>query len=178
MDPRLATALISGVVALLVSFVTGLLSYSVQRRQLEGERLRFEADQRRALTTRLLEKRLELYPGAFAATEPLRRTRLLKNVSTLRQGYLQAALDGIDEWSNSGAGLMLSTPTLYRLWDLRATMRWAIEQDDDDGLVDLVYESKRQFRSALWADLHLLFAEDSKEVDEPWVWNAPEIDSP
>ena len=102
MDVKLQTAIIEGVVSLVIALIGHFISYKKQKDSLR----QFQKEQQRelALTLKLYDKKLELYPKAFLITEEIDRSKGL-NGKEIHEMQV-AAKEKIKEWHGEGPALI------------------------------------------------------------------------
>lgn len=162
MEIALLTAIISAIVSLTVTLIT----VSVSRSTIKAEREKLERELQRTMTVKLYDVRIEAYPHAMQITEQLRKSSLAKQGENLTEDYFKEVLSQLDAWHATKAAFIISRNSLYKLYALRKILRekpasnshYSAEQ------LDRVGEAKGEFRSALRADIQLLFKEDPTEV--------------
>jgi hypothetical protein len=114
------------------------------------------------MTARLYDRRVEVYPGLFAATEGFRMSRLDGAQDLV--AHVSDALDQVEQWGAREGALILSDAAYARFLDLRmATRRLIQDAADNDRVQELKHEvwtCKNNLRSAMRADLGLMFDED------------------
>ncbi|MDY6966024.1 MAG: hypothetical protein SVM80_08680 [Halobacteriota archaeon] len=69
-------AILSAIIAALVSLSVAIISYFANRRKLRSDREALEIQLKRNFTEKLYDKRLEIYPLAFEITDSLRGEHL------------------------------------------------------------------------------------------------------
>jgi len=159
-----AAAVIAAIVSAVVAAGSVAVTVVTTRATLRRDHERQEADFRRTMTARLYDRRVATYPGLFAATDALRNSRL--NAASDLRSHLSEAMTQVDRWHATEGGLMLSARAYEQLLELRlAVRRYLKEPADSDQLELLKYEiwdRKGKLRSAMRADLGLLFDEVSQ----------------
>jgi hypothetical protein len=132
------------------------------RASLRRDHERQEAELRRAMTGRLYDRRVAVYPGLFRATDAFRNSRL--NAAQDLRHHLPESIDRVDEWHATEGGLMLSMPVYRELVKLRLAVRRYIHEPADSDLPGElrheIWRRKGALRAAMRADLGLLFDED------------------
>jgi|tagenome__1003787_1003787.scaffolds.fasta_scaffold20983822_6 hypothetical protein len=111
MSPQVATALISGTVALAVGVSTGLISWL----QIRRERRRWIVDTKVAWSLELLKVRLQSYPAAFEALVPLSHGSG-QPLTAERAGTVAANLN---QWLYSAGGMCAGSTTRAAIIGLR-----------------------------------------------------------
>lgn len=156
-----AAAVIAAVVSIVVAVGSVIVTFLTTRAALRRDHERQEAELRRAMTGRLYDRRVEVYPGLFRATEAF-RTSHLESAPDLRS-HLARALEGVDAW-HAAEGLMLSAPAYRELLELRRAVRAYLKEPSDSELLSQlkreIWHRKNGLRTAMRADLGLLFEED------------------
>lgn len=161
MEIAVITAIISAVVSLTVTLITVFAS----RNTIKAEREKLERELQRSMTVKLYDVRIEAYPQAMQITEGLRKSRLGENEKGLPEEYFKDILSQLDAWHATKAAFIISRNSLYQLYALRKALR---EKPESNGKysseqINRVWDAKGKFRSALRADIQLLFKEEETE---------------
>jgi len=118
------------------------------------------------MTARLYDRRVATYPGLFAATDAFRNSRL--NTLPDLHSHLSEAMTQVDNWHATEGGLMLSAPAYHRLLELRLAVRRYLQEPAESDQLELlkyeIWDRKGKLRSAMRADLGLLFDEESQSA--------------
>ncbi|NEQ31682.1 MAG: hypothetical protein F6K04_11870 [Leptolyngbya sp. SIO4C5] len=160
---ELLVGLLSAAIAATVSVLIALISFVANRNALKSERDRFERELERNMTTKLYSARLEVYPEAIAITDGLRKSRIAAQADPQRPEYFNDLLLKLDQWHSTKAFLLLSRNAVQTLYRLRRVLR---EKPAKDGKyakeqIDRIWQAKGAFRSALRADIQLLYREEA-----------------
>ncbi|WP_162794622.1 hypothetical protein [Nonomuraea lactucae] len=158
MPSELFTAVIAGLVSLVVAVGTVTVSISTTRATLRRDRERQEAEFRRMMTNRLYDRRVAVYPALFAATAAFRRSKLASAPDV--KAHLQSAVAAVDELHAGEVGLLLSPEGHEALLRLRKSVGTAITAESDDDLTAAIHDvwlCKNRLRASLRTDLGLLF---------------------
>jgi hypothetical protein len=159
---EVTAAVIAAVVSVVVAIGSVTVTFLTTRASLRRDHERQEAEFRRAMTARLYDRRVAVYPGLFKATEAFRKSRLSSSEDL--RNHLAAALAQVDEWHAQGGGLLLSARAYEQLLQLRSAVRQCInDQPAPDQIEELKHEiwvCKGRLRAAMRADLGLLYDED------------------
>jgi hypothetical protein len=170
------TALIAAGVSVVVAAATGVVTYLTTRASLRRDRDRQQAEFRRNMTARLYDRRVAVYPGLFAATDAFRRSHI--NGADDLATHLREALAEVDEWHAREGGLMLSADAYMQFLHLRLAARRLIENiSDHEHLAEYkqgVWACKNRLRTAMRADLGLMFDEDQSNE----LWTSPAFTLP
>lgn len=162
MSSGITAAVIAAVVSVVVAAGSAAVTFLATRASLRRDHERQEAEFRRAMTERLYDRRVAVYPGLFIATEAFRNSRL-NNSKDLRS-HLITALAQVDEWHAQEGGLLLSARAYAHLLELRAAVRQCInDEPDSERLKQLKHEiwaCKGSVCMAMRADLGLLYDDD------------------
>jgi len=158
MTTEIQIAIIASATSLLISIFTFIHS------RLEQKRLRteFEKSQRRAITTKLLDLRLEHYPKGFEITEMLQKTK----GDNFDQNNVSETLHKLNLWRSGIVTLIISEETQFKLFEFRNTLRshpgnnssYVKEQ------VDKIWKSRNLLRRALRNDIGILHSEDENRI--------------
>ena len=145
---------------------TVVITNITTRATLRRDHERQEDEQRRRMTERLYDRRVEVYPGLFEATDAFRRSRL-KNAADLPD-HLRDGLAKVDVWFATKGGLLLSPNADECLLELRRSVRSYLEASsanagavDTKSAIERIWDRKNELRRALRGDLGLLFSEDT-----------------
>lgn len=167
MSSEVAAAVIASAVSFSVAIATVLVTIVTTRHTLRRDQERQRAEFDRHMTMRLYERRMEVYPGLFAATGSFRRSRLQAADDPMK--LIAEGLVRIDEWHENAGGLLLSPEAYDRFLELRRTARASIDKlrnlsgdgnrPDREGIVDGVWQRKNELRDKMRQDLRLLFSE-------------------
>jgi hypothetical protein len=161
---EVAAAVIAAVVSVVVAAASVGVTFITTRASLRRDRDRQEADFRRKMTEKLYDRRVVAYQGLFGITESFRSSKL--NGTKDLSSHFTQALERLDEWLTSEGGLILSDSAYKELLSLRGCVRrYLAEGPDSDRrprLKDNIWARKNSLRSALRADLGLLFDEDNE----------------
>jgi glutamate-1-semialdehyde aminotransferase len=167
MFTAVTAAVIAAVVSVTVAAGSVAVTYLSTRASLQRDHDRQEAELRRDMTARLYDRRVAVYPRLFQITVAFRNSRL-NNAADLRS-HLAEALAQVDEWHATEGGLMLSDSAYRHMIELRrAVRRYISEPEDSSDLEQLKHDiwlRKGQLRTAMRADLGLLFDEDQHAPD-------------
>jgi hypothetical protein len=160
---ELITGVLSAVIAAIVSLVIAIISFIANRNTLKSEREKFERELQRNMTARLYDMRLEVYPEAIAITGGLRKTQMATQLN-LSPDYFKAILSELDEWHGTKAFLLLSRNAVETLYTLRQVLRESPEANGtySKDQLDRIWRAKGAFRSALRADIQLLYREETE----------------
>ncbi len=158
MDFRILSALIAGIVSLVVS----LGSLWATRYKIESEKQKQERELERKLTEKLYERRMDVYPKAFSIT-----SRLLGHIlqtENISRNAIQEIYNQISEWSSSDANFLLSKKSLKAYYRLRDSLLVEPEIGDNYSKIqrEEMWKSKNKLRPCLVDDLKLLFKEENK----------------
>jgi hypothetical protein len=155
-------AVIAAAVSVVVAAGSVAVTFLTTRASLRRDHERQEAEFRRAMTGRLYDRRVAVYPGLFKATEAFRKSRL--NSSEDLRSHLITALAQIDEWHAQEGGLLLSAHAYEYLLKLRSAVRQCIidgpGSERTEQLKHEIWACKGSLRKAMRADLGLLYDED------------------
>jgi hypothetical protein len=162
MSTSVTAAVIAAVVSLAVAIISVVAAFLTTRATLRRDHDRQEADLKRTMTERLYDRRVAVYPGLFAATDPFRRSRLDEAPDLAK--HLAEAAARVEEWHAREGGLLLSAAAYQRMLDLRNNVRRYLDSSDDpqqiQHLKGEIWVAKNRLREAMRADLGLLFDED------------------
>lgn len=162
MSSGVTAAVIAAVVSVVVAAGSVTVTFLTTRASLRRDHERQEAEFRRAMTGRLYDRRVAVYPVLFKATEAFRNSRL--NSPEDLRSHLVAALAQVDEWHAQEGGLLLSARAYEHLLELRGAVRQYINGEPDperlEKLKHEIWACKGRLRSAMRADLGLLYDED------------------
>jgi len=160
--------LVAGVIAAVVSLTVALITVVINRNALRVEREKFERELQRNMTARLYDLRIESYPKGLEVTEGLRRSRLVEQGDGISEEYFKNMLAQLDTWHATKAGFLLSHKALHRLYDLRDALRDKPVADGkySKAQIEKIWQAKGAFRSALRADIRLLYKEEDQELRE------------
>jgi hypothetical protein len=124
---EVTTALIAAGVSLVVAGGTGAVTAWTTRASLRRDQERQLAEFRRTMTAKLYDRRVATYPGLFAATAAVRRSRL--NEAQDLHRHLQDSIEQVNEWHGREGGLLLSDDAHQRMLALRHTVRKCIDEN-------------------------------------------------
>lgn len=156
MSPEVMSALIAGVVSILVS----LVSYFSVLRQIKNNRIAIERQLERQLTEKLYNLRIAKYPEAFTITAKLGKddsAQTLRNIQT-----------SLSEWKSGEVGLILSQKAKKAYYELNETIKKKPEKDGkfSSDQLQKIWKLRNRFRGELRRDLGLLFdEEDDQEIE-------------
>ncbi len=158
MDPKLVSALVAGVVALLVS----LVSLAYQKKRLVSEEKRSEREEIRRVTERLYDMRLAAYPKAYEITRSLLSHEIEQ--TGLTRELLSSVRHELVDWAPSDASFILSRKSRRSFHVLRQQLDEALKLDNTNitDQVKLIRKARGPFRRNLRRDLRLLFLEDER----------------
>ena len=164
------TGVLSALIAALVSIAVALISYFSNRNELKLQREQLEREQQRSMTTKLYDKRLEVYPEAIQITDGLRKSKLAAQGQDISEDYFSTILEKLDEWHSKKAFLLLSERAVHSFYALRWVLREKPETATGYSQEHLgrIQQAKGKFRYALRLDIQLLYAEEAYEasIDE------------
>ena len=157
------TGFLSALIAALVSITVALISYFSNRNELKLQREKLEREQQRSMTTKLYDKRLEVYPEAIHITDGLRKSKLSAQGQGLSEDYFRIILDKLDEWHSQKAFLLLSEQAIQSFYALRWVLREKPETTNGypQEYLERIRKAKGKFRHALRLDIQLLYSEES-----------------
>jgi hypothetical protein len=157
MSPQVEAAIVAGIISLIVAGV----SFVTNRLSTRAENAKQERALQRKLTEKLLDLRLDLYPGAFEITDQLQGDILFGGTLT-RNDYMRVR-EQLIEWSKSKSGLILTDNSMHAFRELRSALEVNLNSDEalaTDAVIRRIWEAKNRFRVALREDLHVLYAEE------------------
>ncbi len=157
-------AAIAGGVSLVVAVGTVVLTHFTTTATIRRDHERQEDEFRRRMTERLYDRRVETYPGLFAASAAFRRSAL-RNAEDPRS-HVRAGIAEVDQWFATEGGLLLSPTAHQSLLALRHSVRSFLEAesakaDDSEAAIAEIWLRKNELRRALRGDLGLLFEEEA-----------------
>ena len=181
MTNEITTALIAAGVSIVVAAAAGTATFVTTRASLHRDHERQEADFRRAMTTRLYDRRVSVYPGLFQATAAFRRSNM--HEASNIESHLRDAIDRVNSWHEKEGGLLLSSNAHQELLDLRQSVKDYLRQREDDSSTPLdeatrllheerlnsIWRHKNDLRAAMRKDLGLLFDEDRDRSDREGI---------
>ncbi|UBF28491.1 hypothetical protein K9N68_11795 [Kovacikia minuta CCNUW1] len=158
----LITGILSALIAAVVSLVVALISYISNRNALKSQREKLDRELQRSMTTKLYDKRLEIYPEAIQITEGLRKSRMEIQGKDISEAYFREIVVKLDEWHNTKAFLLLSEDSVQAFYALRRVTR---EKPELEGKyskehLERIWHAKNAFRYALRSDIQLLYREE------------------
>lgn len=147
------TAIIAAITSLLISMVTLYQSLRNQKSQKE----QFEKAQKRALTTKLYDLRLENYPKAFEITEWIQKTK----GGSLDPKIIYEVNKGINEWKSGVVSLIISYDARQALLEFKNTINKQPGHGDVYAPVQVekIWLARSEFRRQLRKDIGLLHKE-------------------
>jgi len=156
MDPKVQTALIAGVVSLIVSVIT----YFATRQRIQAERDNLADQLRRGFTEKLYALRLDIYIEAFDITQDLGKKggRTDKEIIAI----IDNAAEKLSDWRNHRAALVLSEKALDAYYSLTKRLK----RNPGDGTayteqqITNIWNARNSFRGALRNDIGLIYVED------------------
>lgn len=169
-DSTVTAALISAIVAILVASLSGVISYiasartlDIERRKLEAEQARLQAQLDRQLTDRLYQLRIEHYPQAFVLTDELGKQN--HPPEALPSLYTRLARD-LRAWRSGVPAFVMSAESLSAYYELNKALRanLALGNKYNDQQLDRIWEARTALRKALRQDVGLLFAEEQENA--------------
>lgn len=154
--------ILAAVVAAAVSAVIGVLTYRATISGYRAERFRLERELQRTMTAKLYDRRMDAYPKAWAITDGLRESQLLKHDAGNSSDYLPGILERLDEWASTDGAMILSQDSLEAVQELREALRAEPESEHgySESQLDRVWEAKGTIRRELRRDVELLFREE------------------
>lgn len=160
----LDNTLITTIIAHFISISGIVISFYISRRTLINESKRLERQLQRQFTEKLYEKRLQSYPLAFEITEDITGEYLYS--TNISKDVLLDTRKSLLEWNRKN-GLILSQKSVQSFYNLKKILK--IENDIilTKETLDLIFEAKNQFRSALREDLNLLYIEEQLQIQNP-----------
>ncbi len=138
-----------------------------KRKELEMLSEHFQKQQKRNLTEKLVDKRLDTYPIVYTITDNLRSEYILKN--TIDKKYISEIHKQLTSWHKSSGGYLLSRKSedSYRLLRnclidildsfISTSSKVTLNKEEAIKLREL----KSNFRRSLRQDLNLLYSEDN-----------------
>jgi len=167
MDPNILAAVIAGSVAFVKALITAVISVLISRSSIRADIANLQLEQKRALTQKLYELRLSVYPEAFDITQDIgkRGERDDKEIKTL----IKNARDNLITWHRKRAGLVLSEKSLISYYDLKECLSKQPAHRDAYTAEQLkkIWLARNAFRGCLREDVGLLYEEDS-QYSEPY----------
>ena len=136
MSSAVTAAVIAAVVSVAVAAGSVGVTFLTTRASLRRDHDRQEAELRRAMTARLYDRRVEVYPKLFQITDAFRKSRL-SSAADLR-AHLSQALTRVDEWHAAEGGLMLSSGAYEHMIELRLAVRRYLGEPDDSDRLDQI----------------------------------------
>ncbi|KAM3106370.1 hypothetical protein ACKFKH_18960 [Phormidesmis sp. 146-20] len=157
------TGILSAVIAAGVSVVIALISYIANRNALKLQNEKFERELQRSMTTKLYDKRLEIYPEAIQITDGLRRSKIAIQGKGVPEEYFKGIVAKLDEWHSTRAFLLLSENAVQAFYALRKVVREkpGVEGVYSEEHLEKMWKAKGAFRYALRADIQLLYREET-----------------
>ncbi len=153
MQPELISALIAGVVSLIVS----LIAYITSIRSIKMEREKLERQLERQFTDRLYNLRLDNYPEAFRITESLGKNNTLVQTQEISKQ--------IKNWKAGEVSLILSNRARQSFYNMQEAINK--QPETNKGFSEQqsfkIWKLRNLFRGELRRDLGLLFEEDDDE---------------
>ncbi len=155
-------ALLSGVVAAVVSLIVGGMTYQATVRGQRAERLRLERELQRTMTAKLYDRRMAAYPKAWKITEALRRSEMLASDAPSDPQYFRDVLTELDHWAATDGAMVLSSDSVKALYEIRRVLRIPMGSDGySDEQIESIREAKGNLRRELRRDVELLFTEEA-----------------
>lgn len=156
-----SVALLSGLVAAVVSLIVGGMTYQATVRGQRAERLRLERELQRTMTAKLYDRRMTAYPKAWTITEALRRSNMLASEVRTNPQYFQDVLADLDHWAATDGAMVLSSDSVQALYEVRRVLRIPMGSDGySDDQLESIRHAKANLRRELRRDVELLFAEE------------------
>ncbi len=163
----MSEAVLAAVIAAAVSGVAAVLSYVATQRKLAAERRNLNSAQRRRLTEKLYDLRLDCYPSAFEITDRLRGEYLFSDGLEADGGISRQEVTEVRsrllKWHATKAGFVLSNSSLRAYYQLRDELADSSREPHSRNKVRRIWRAKNQFRGALKADLGLLYEEERED---------------
>lgn len=150
------TALIAGIVSLLVSVIAtwaSIRSMTLRKRQHEREL-------ERRFTEKLYDTRLDSYPRAFSICGKLRSRAVFGD--DFDSALASTVASALDDWNTSPAGMVISNEAQDAYHQLKDALHEVIKASGEvpKNLRHKVWDAKNQFLGRLRADLNLLYQEE------------------
>jgi hypothetical protein len=154
MDANLQVALIAGLVSLLVSSVGLISSFLVTRSQARQSEQRIRSE----LKEKLVELRLQHYPGAFTITEKIQRRKEPRRIIPRQE--LKVIDAELREWKTGTVCLILSFESLQAYRELCEALGMGYGEKDGYSReqADKIMFARDHFRSALRRDVGFIHA--------------------
>jgi len=148
------TAIIAAITSLVVSLLT--LFQSLRNQQMQRDQ--FEKGQKRNLTSRLYDLRLQHYPRGFEITEWIQKTK----GENLDPEILMKVVKELSSWKSGIVSLIISGDALWIYHDFRdaLTKNPGEAQKYSKEQVAKIWRLRTEFRRSLRRDIGLLHRED------------------
>lgn len=152
--------IIPSAIAMITSFLVSFLSYKQFIRSNELQQKQFDRSFNRALTTKLYDLRLNVYPRALEITDKIYKAKGGNYDSTI----IQEALEELIEWKKGLVDLIISVEALESFFELRdALMKNPETQYKYSSVqVENISNKTKNFRRQLRRDIGFLFREEKE----------------
>ena len=152
MDVNIQTAIIAGVISIFIALISFFIAYLGVKAQME----RFRQEQSRGLATKIYDRRLEIYPAAFAITEKLDRSKGLTADNKIEN--FKTAGEKMTEWHGSGAALIMSGQSIKTYYLLLKSIGKQPAEPDNFSEIQLekIRNCRSAFRLSLRKDIGML----------------------
>lgn len=152
--------IIPSAIAMITSFLVSFLSYKQFIRSNELQQKQFDRSFNRALTTKLYDLRLNVYPRALEITDKIYKAKGGNYDSTI----IQEALEELIEWKKGLVDLIISVEALESFFELRdALMKNPEAQHKYSSVqVENISNKTKNFRRQLRRDIGFLFREEKE----------------
>jgi hypothetical protein len=152
---NMESAIIAAITSLIISTFSVYLSFRNQIQQKE----QFDKNQKRALTNKLYELRLENYPKAFSITEWLQKSK----GNNLDPKNALKVLEDLKEWKTGTISLIMSKVSVDKFYELRDALskQPALGNSYSNEQIEKIWILRNQFRRSLRKDIGLLYEEEN-----------------
>lgn len=152
--------IIPSAIAMLTSFLVSFLSYKQFIRSNELQQKQFDRSFNRALTTKLYDLRLNVYPRALEITDKIHKAKGGNYDSTM----IQEALEELIEWKKGLVDLIISVEALESFFELRDVLMKNPETQHKYSSVQVenISNKTKNFRRQLRRDIGFLFREEKE----------------
>jgi hypothetical protein len=161
LSPNIISAVVAGIVALLVSIIT----YIATMKSLKAKREDLNKQLDRGFTTQLYNLRLKHYPKAIEAIEKINIKNIadgMKQINTFSE--IRGIYKELGEWRKGEVTLILSERSLKAFRNLRDALCKRPEKGEEYGLeqINKILHMRNAFSEMLRSDLGFLFSEEDE----------------
>lgn len=148
--------IIAAVIASCISLVIALITYKSAFKKLKEERLNFEKELEHRYIDKLFEKRMQMYPSAFASAGKIYRLKAPEYITPNEK--LRKIKYELKEWAEGEAGLFISKELIEAFNNLMDVLSKKPGNIDSYTLeqADKIWKARNDFRASLRKDLGIL----------------------